>query len=111
MAAAAHVVNLTGTRLEGELPERFDEVVAVDVVAHLLAFVAEHAIGAAGSSTFHEVGEKAVKFGARVRRAGKAATAKDRRLHAEVTAVFLSQDVRGHLAGTKKRVLGLVDGH
>src|SRR5665213_2425973 len=111
MAAAAHVINFAGARRFCELPERLDKVVAVDVVAHLFAFVAEHAIRPARGGAFHQIGQEAVQFRARVRRAGQAAAAKNRRLHAEVTSVFLHQNIRRNLARAKERMFRLVNGH
>src|SRR5262249_48372710 len=43
-AAAAEVVDLTGTWVLGESPQRLDDVVAVDLIAHLLPLVAEDRI-------------------------------------------------------------------
>ena len=83
MAAAAGVIDFTDTRLLEKLPEHFDQVVAVDVVAHLFAFVAKDAIRRAVHRATHEISEKAVQFGARVRRTGEAAAAKTRGLQAK----------------------------
>jgi hypothetical protein len=42
------------------MPERVHQVEGVDVVAHLLAAIAEHDIRGVGHRAFYEVGEKAV---------------------------------------------------
>ena len=102
MAAAAHVIDFAGARLQSELPKCLDEIVAVNVVADLLAFVTEHAIRPTGRGAFHQVGEKAVQLRARVRGTGQAAAAKNRRLHAEVTSVFLHQNIGGNFARAEK---------
>src|SRR5208283_554498 len=46
-AAAAEVVDLAGARIGGKLFDGADDIVAVDVVAHLLALVADDRIRAA----------------------------------------------------------------
>ena len=111
MAAAAEVIDFAGARGAEELPESLHEIVAVDVVAHLLPFVAKDPVGLARRGAFHEVGEKAVQLGPRVAGAGQAAAAEDPRWHPEITPVLLHQHVGGDFARAEKRVLRLVDGH
>ena len=50
LAAAAHVVDLAGAGIDGEFLDGADNIVAVNVVAHLLAFVAEDACNARRSA-------------------------------------------------------------
>src|SRR6266404_6703793 len=76
MPAAADVVNLARSRRANEFSERFHEIETVNVVAHLFAFVAEHAIGALLYGADHEIRKKSVELGAGLSRAGQAATAK-----------------------------------
>ena len=83
----------------------------MDVVADLLALVAEDAIRRAGHRALHEVGEKAVQHGAGVVWPGQAAAAEDARPHAEIAAVLLHQHVGGHLRGPEQRVGRLIDAH
>jgi len=109
--AAADVVDLGHTRLPEELPEGFDQVVAVDVIPDLLAAIAEDPIGFSGDRAFHQIGQKPVKLGARMGRAGQAASTKTGGLHAEVSTVFLDEHIRRHFTGPEKRMLGLIDGH
>ena len=47
------------------MPERVDQIVAVDVVAHLFALVAEDGIGLAGDGAFHQIGEETVQLARR----------------------------------------------
>ena len=82
----------------------------MDVVAHLLALVAEDLVFAAFEVALHQVAEKAVQLDAGVVRAGQAAAAQAAGRHAEVAAVFLHHHVGGDLGGAEERVLGLVDG-
>jgi len=111
MAAAAQVVNFARARRAEKLPDGLDEIVAVDVVAYLLPLVAEDAIGLAGDGAFHQVGQKSMQLGAGMAGAGEAAAAETHRAHAEITAVFLDEQIGGGLAGAEKRMLGLVNGH
>src|SRR5437660_2597152 len=52
-ASTAHVVNFRDARLIDEGSKRFHQIEAVNVIAHLFAFVAEDAIGPADDATFH----------------------------------------------------------
>ena len=69
----------------------------VDVVADLLALVAEDAVGAALEAALDEVAEEAVQLDAGVVGAGEAAAAEAAGGHAEVAAVLLHHDVGGDL--------------
>ena len=109
-AAAADVVNLADAGCGNEFLDEACDVVGVDVVADLFAFVAEDLVFAAFEVAFDEVGKETVKFDTAVVGAGKAAAAQAAGRQAEVAAVFLDHHVGGHLGGAEQRVLGLVDG-
>ena len=111
MPAAADIVHLSLAGILVEMPEGGNQVVAVDIVAHLLALVAEDGVGPAGDGAPDQVGEKAVQFGARMGRACQAAAAEGAGLQTEVATVFLGHDIGGHLGSAKDAVLGLVDAH
>ena len=83
----------------------------MDVVAHLLAAVAEHRVGRAHHGAAHEIREEAVERGARVTGAGETATTKDRRAHAEVASVLLHHDVGRDLRCAEHAVERVVDRH
>ena len=76
----------------------------MDVVAHLLAPVAEDRVGLAGHRALHQVGEEAVQLRAGVLGAGQAAAAEADRRHVEVAAVLLHQQVGGRLRDAEQRV-------
>src|SRR5438067_7575782 len=76
---AAHVVDGGLARGALELDDRLDEVGRVDVVADLLAAVAEDRVALARDGALHQVGEEAVKLRAGVVWAGQAAAAKAHR--------------------------------
>ena len=111
VAAAADVIDFARARLLEKLPERIHQVVAVNVVAHLFAFVAKNAIRRAADGATHQIREKTVQFRARMRRAGETPAAETRRLHAEIIAVFLHQHVGRHLARAEQRMFRLVNAH
>src|SRR6516162_9856013 len=67
MAAAAHVEDFTAARLEKELPESLDQIMAVDVIAHLFAAITEDAVRLPGNGAAHQVRKEAVQLGAGVR--------------------------------------------
>ena len=104
LAAAAEVVDLAGARIGGEFLNRAHHIVAMNIVANLLALVAEDGIGSAGNGHLHQVGKKAVKFDAGVRRPGEAAAAENTDLHSEIAAVFLGHQVRRRFRGAKQRM-------
>src|SRR5680860_280832 len=109
--AAADVVDGGGAGGGVESGEGGDQVGAVDVVAHLLAGVAEDGVGGAGRGALHQVGEEAVQLGAGVLGAGQAAAAEADRRHPEVAAVLLDQQVGGGLGDAEQRVGRGVDRH
>jgi hypothetical protein len=108
--AAAEVVDLAGARGGDEGGHEAGDVEGVDVVAHLLALVAEDLVLAALEIAFHEVAEEAVEFDAAVIGAGEAAAAQRAGGQVEVAAVLLDHHVGGDLRGAEQRVLRLVDG-
>ena len=77
---------------------------AVDVVAHLLAAVAEDRVRLAGDGAAHQVGEEAVQLRAGVLRAGQAAAAEADGRHVEVAPVLLHHQVGGGLRDAEQRV-------
>ncbi len=106
---AAEVVDLAR---RGRVDERLDEagdVEAVDVVADLLALVAEDPVLAPLEVALHEVAQEAVQLDAAVVRPGQAAAAEAAGRHAEVAAVLLHHHVRGDLARAEEAVEALVD--
>ena len=84
----------------------------MDVVADLLALVAEHRVRPAGRRALHEVGEEAVQLARRewpgpVRQPPR----KHAGPHAEVAAVLLHHHVGRHLGRAEQAVLAGVDAH
>ena len=65
-STAAEVVDLAAVRIRCELLDGSDDIVTMNVVANLLALVAEDRVLATGNGHFHQVGEEAVKLNARV---------------------------------------------
>ena len=87
-----------------ESRERRDEIGGVDVVAHLLAAVAEHGVRLAGHRAAHQIGEEAVQLRARVVGAGQAAAAKADGGHVEVAPVLLHEQVGRRLRDAEQRM-------
>ena len=111
VAAAADVIDLTGTRRLDEMPKRFHQIVAVNVVADLFAFVTEHPIRLAGCGASHEVRQKTMQLGSGVSRARQATAPKTDSFHPEVAAIFLDQKIRRRFGNAKEGVLALIDAH
>src|SRR5208283_757942 len=59
-AAPAEVVDLAGAGIGSELLDGPDDIVTVDVVAHLFTLIAEDRIRATGNGHFHQVREESV---------------------------------------------------
>src|ERR1700736_591236 len=95
--ASADVVNLASPRCANELRERLDEIITMNVVAHLFPFVSEHAIGTIVHGADHQIGEKSVQFSAGMGWPGKAAAAQRNGRHSEIASVFLNQNVGSRL--------------
>lgn len=74
-------------------------------------FITEDRIRLARHHALHEVGEETMQLRPGMGRAREAATPEGARFHPEITAVFLNQHVRRHLARAEKAVLALVDRH
>jgi hypothetical protein len=83
----------------------------MDVVAHLLAGIAEDRVGRARHRALHEIGQKAMELRARVLRARQAAAAEAHRGHLEVAPVLLDQQVGRDLRNAEERMRALVDRH
>ena len=107
--STAEVVDLCDARGFAEFPHEAGHILAVDVVAHLLAFVAENFVFASFEVAFHEVAEEAVELDAGVVRAGEAAAAQTAGGHVEIASVFLHHDIRRDFGGAEEGVFRLVD--
>ena len=108
--AAADVIHLGSARCfdEGLCKPRY--VLAVDVVTHLFALIAEDAVLAPFQVALHQITEKAVQLHAGMVRPGQAATAQAASRHIEVAPVFLHHHIARQLGRAEQRVLGLVNG-
>ena len=106
---AAHIVNFTHAGGREELFDESADVEGMDVVADLLARVAENFVFAAFKVALDEVTEEAVEFDAAVVGAGEAATAEAAGGHGEIASVFLHHDIGGDFGGPEERVFGLIN--
>src|SRR4051794_6237053 len=105
------VVDGGGTGRLAEGLEGGDQVRAVNVVADLLAGVAEDGVWRAGYDALHQVGEEAMEFGAGVLGPGETAAAKANRGHVEVAPILLYQQIGCRLRCAKQRVRRQIDRH
>ena len=101
MAASPDVVDFAHTRVFVKVEKGGDEIVRVDVITDLLSFVSEDAVGAAFDDALHEVSQEAVKFCTSMSGTSEATSTEHSRLHAEVAAVFLDENICGDFAGSK----------
>src|SRR5882762_4263860 len=76
-APSAEVVDLAGPRIARKLLERADHIEAVNIVAHLLALIAEDRVGMPRQGYLQQVGEEAMQLDAGVRRPGQAPAAEN----------------------------------
>ena len=65
----------------------------MNVVAHLLALVAEHLVGSSADDALHQVGEEAVQLRSRVIWSSEAASTEAGSLHSKIFAVFLDEHI------------------
>src|SRR5688572_86749 len=93
MAASAQIVHLASARRLRELPERFHQIVAVNIVSNLFSLISEDPIGGATGGAFHQIRQKAMQFRSRMRGAGQATAPKTNGGHVEVTAILLDEQV------------------
>lgn len=107
--SAAEIVDLCDARGFAEFPHEAGHIFAVDVIAHLLAFVAENLVFAAFEIAFHEVAEESVEFHAGVVRASEAAPTQTAGGHVEIASVFLHHDIRRDFGSAEEGVFRLVD--
>ncbi len=77
--------------------ERGDEIGGVNVVADLLAAISVHRVGIAGHRAAHQVGQESVQARPSVIWAGETAAAEANGRHAEVSPVFLDEQVSSRL--------------
>src|SRR6267378_3616093 len=105
MPAPADVIDFAGARRTNELHECFDQIEAVDVVAHLFAFVAKNAVRPAAHGADHQIGKKTVQLRSSMRRSRKTTAAERNRGHSEIAPVFLNEVVRGDLGRAKEGML------
>ena len=109
--APADVIDFSGARRANEFHKCFDEIEAVDVVAHLFAFVPKNTVRPAAHGADHQIRKKTVQLSPSMRRSRKTtATERDGR-HSEIAAVFLDENVRGDLRRAKERMLRVIDAH
>ena len=106
---AADVVDLALPRCFDESMNEAGDIMGMDVVAHLLALVAEQFVLAPFQIALDEIAEKAVQFDAGVIRPGQAAAAQAAGGHGKVPPVFLHHHIAGHFGSAKERMLGLID--
>jgi len=107
--SAAEVVNFRDARGFAEFPHEAGYVLAVDVVAHLFAFVSENLVFTAFEVAFDEVAEESVELHAGVVRAGEAAAAQTAGGHVEIASVFLHHHISRDLRCAEEGVFRLVD--
>ena len=110
VASAAEVVDRGDPGGLEKLLDEAGDVMAVDVVAHLLALVAVDFVFLALQVAFDQVAEKSVQLDAGVVRPGQASAAQAAGRQAEVEAVFLDDNVGRRFRRPEKGVLRLVDG-
>ena len=108
--AASQIIYLGDSGGFAKFPHETGDIFAVDVVAHLLAFVSKNLVFAALEIALHEIAKEAVQFDPSVVRTSEATAAQATGRHIEITSVFLHHHISRHFRGTEKRVFRLIDG-
>src|SRR5437868_3568252 len=81
----------------------------MNVIPHLLGFIAVYLVNAPDNIALNQVTQKAMQFHAAVVGSGETTTAKTARLHSEIPRIFLNQDIGGYFRSPKKTMLALID--
>src|SRR5262249_2552854 len=110
-SSAAYVINRTAARIEKKLPKGGNEIAGMEIVANLLALVADHRIGQFSDGTFDKIGQKAVELCSRVCGTGKATTTETRSMQPEISPIFLNQQVGRKLGNAEQAMERLVNTH
>src|SRR5262245_34317390 len=111
MPAATDVIHFADAWRANEFRERFNQIKAMDVVAHLFALIAEDTVWSAAHCTDHKVGKKAMQFRSSVRGPGEATGTERNCGHSKVLPVFLDENVRSDLRRAKERMLRVINAH
>lgn len=107
--AAAEIIDFTTTRSGDEFLDKACDVVRVDVISHLLPFVAKDRIFPPFQIASYQIANEPMELYAGMIRSGQATAAQAASVHPKVAAILLYHDVRGDLRRSEKRVLGLID--
>ena len=91
------------------MPERLHQIGRMDIVAHLLALVAEYRVFAALHIALGEIAEEAMQLDPGMVRAGQAAATQAASRQIEVAAIFLHHHIRRHLGSAEYGMLALID--
>src|SRR5204863_4156736 len=93
----------------GELEHKARNVVRMDIVPDLFAFITKYLVFAAFEIALDEIAEEAVQFDAGMVGPRETSAAKAARRYIEVTAVLLHHHVRRNFGCAEQRMLALVD--
>ena len=97
LSPSAEVIHLAAPWIVIKRIEGCDNIGAMDLIAHLLALVAEDRVRLRGLCDFHEVGKKTVELDRTVVGAGEAPAAKHPDLHIEVPTILLCHNIGSRL--------------
>ena len=111
VTGAADVVHRGDPRVLEELPKGIHQIVGMNVVPNLFPAITVDCVGTPNRDALYKICQETMQFCSGMSRTGQASRSECRRLHAKVTAILLYQDVGCNLAGSKKAVLGFIDGH
>src|SRR5436190_10537906 len=99
--AASQIVNLTSSRRAEKFPKRRDEIITMNVVAHLFSLVPKNTIWFSADRAFHQESKKTMQLGARMRWTGQTTPSKTSGIHSEITPILLHQQIRRGFAHPK----------
>lgn len=110
MAAAADIVDRPGPRRADEMPECFDQVVGVNVVANLFSLVASM-VGRSGDRALDEIGEEPMQSCTGTAGPGQATGTETGCPPSKVATIFLHQDIGCGFRAAEQAVQTAIDAH
>lgn len=111
MATPTHVVNFSHAGIFVEVYECRNQIMGVNIVPDLLSLVSEDPVGPSFHDALHEISQETMELGSGMGGTGETTAAEHAGLHPKIPAIFLHQNIGGHLAGPKQGVLALINRH
>ena len=108
-APAPEVIDLAAPRIRSKCFHRGDDVVTMNVIPHLLAFISVDCVSAAGKCYAHEIRKESVQLDPAVIRSRQTAAAEDSDREIIIASIFLRHHIGGDFRSAEDRVHRTID--